>query len=172
MYLQSRSAVADESVKAVPCVCLLLYCRYQHSGCHQFGCPDVVLLFSLHFSFYSPNVSQYRSTVSVAIALVSTLLTLYGALAMQSQSLKNLTMFSIVRSHEIDIRCWILDVQSSSFHCLQHRFTLPILCWNSFWYISHRSSSIVWYYEDCSADVQDDLWFVPSFSDSMNQLLL
>lgn len=105
MYLQSRSAVADESVKAVPCVCLLLYCRYQHSGCHRFGYPDVISFFSLHFSFYSPNVSQYRSTVSVAIALVSTLLTLYGALAMQSQSLKNLTMFSVVWCHEIDTRC-------------------------------------------------------------------
>lgn len=27
-------------------------------------------------------------------------------------------------------------------------------------------------YEDCLANAQDDLWFVPSFSDSMNQLLL
>lgn len=43
--------------------------------------------------------------MSVAIALVSTLLTLYGALAMQSQSLKNLTMFSVVWCHEIDTRC-------------------------------------------------------------------
>ncbi|KAK8801052.1 hypothetical protein WA588_001878 [Blastocystis sp. NMH] len=53
-------------------------------------------------TFYSPNVSQYRSTVSIAIAIVSTFLTLYGALAMQSQSLKNLTMFPVVWTHEID----------------------------------------------------------------------
>ena len=102
MYLQSRPAVTDEGVKTISRVCLLLYCCYQHSGCHRLSYPNVVVVFLFSRSFYSPNVSQYRSTVSIAIAIVSTFLTLYGALAMQSQSLKNLTMFPVVWTHKID----------------------------------------------------------------------
>ena len=38
-------------------------------------------------------MSQYRCSVSLIIAFVSTILTIYGAIAMKSQSLRNLTVY-------------------------------------------------------------------------------
>lgn len=56
-------------------------------------------------------MSQYRCSVSFIIAIVSTILTLYGAIAMKSQSLRNLTVY--LSCHLFDSRYTVLNLGCS-----------------------------------------------------------
>ncbi|KAK8791323.1 hypothetical protein WA171_002270 [Blastocystis sp. BT1] len=102
-------------------------------------------------TIYSSVMSQYRCSVSLIIAFVSTILTIYGAIAMKSQSLRNLTVYTV-----LNLGCSIIlfPLSPTSFYFAHFVLELILV------YIASQLKYRL-----------DDLWFVPSLNDITNQLM-
>ena len=152
MYLQSRPAVTDEGVKTISRVCLLLYCCYQHSGCHRLSYPD--LLFAKRFAISQHCFHRHRYCFDLSNALWC----VGYAVAVTKESYHvSCRLDSRDRYTVLNLGCSIIlfPLSPTSFYFAHFVLELILV------YIASQLKYRL-----------DDLWFVPSFSDSMNQLLL